>query len=249
MYAVIAVPFFDTPANNRAVKGTVACLSKLLEQVQPPHIVVPVDNGSTDKRGANFARANFEHFVDTVYPLSIAEGVNSGWHLFHDQLMAGEAVAMKHDSDIISTPDDFVDRILSVIESNPDVYLVGPRHNNVNYAEHAEVIRDCGSYYECNFIFGGVQARSPECFRRIGYARQPYGKWGYGDGWDSWKVKRLKKRIMVIKDLCFYELIGHSALSEPEKNHKKAKQAFLRMRSEVMAGTRDIYQEFTGCLQ
>jgi len=250
MFAVICVPFFDTPENDRAEKGTIACLTHLLENIRPPHVVIPVDNGSTDKRGSDFAMANFEHFIEIEHPLSISEGVNSGWHLFHDALMAGDAIAIKHDSDLVTSPDNWVDKIVTFFESDPDIYLVGPRHFNVNYSTHRIVTRDYGHYYDCSFLFGGVQARSTECFKRIGYARQPYGKWGFGDHWDSWRVKYLKKRIVTLKNVVFDELVGHSALSEEEKkqHQERARQSLMKLQRRVSSGAIDIYQEFTGCL-
>jgi hypothetical protein len=241
--AIIAVPFFDTAENERSAV-TIEVLTQLLEVVPAPHVVIPVNNGSSDRAAVEFARGEFPHFLDLAEPLSISGGVNSAWHLFHDELQAGEAVAFKHDNDLRVTPTNWVDTILEFIDAHPDVYLVGVRNVSVDYADWPHLRGDMGSWYETIFTYGGLQARSPACFAQIGYARQPYGRWGWGDHWDSWRVMHLGKRLAVLKDFEFQQLVGHSSLPDADKqeHHDRARGAYLDMRAEVVLGKREIYE-------
>jgi hypothetical protein len=248
--AVIVVPFYDTLENNRAKRGTIETLKHLLDTIDRSHTVIPVDNGSTDKRGTEFARKNFPDFLEISEPMSISEGVNSGWRMYQDELINGEAVAIKHDNDLVVTSDEWVDALIDLFCAEPDIYLAGPRNALVEYSQDEWGLHmvDRGSYYESQFIYGGVQARSPLAFRDIGYARQPYGKWGYGDHWDTWRVKRLGKRLAVLKDYEFEGLVGHSALERDEKNEHRilAKEAFLQLQRDVIDGKRTVYERFSG---
>jgi len=247
MYAVIAVPFFDSTENKRA-GCTMKCLEHLARTIQAPHVVIPVDNGSQDKGAVGRARELFETVLIMPEPLSIAGGVNSAWHLHHDALMAGEALAVKHDSDLTTWPDDgrWVDEIIRLFTEDPNVYLAGVRAGTHSYNTGGWTRVDHGWWIEAKFVYGGVQVRSPECFKALGYSRQPHGRWGYGDHWDAWRVEHLGKKLGVIKEYYFRPEVGHSALSAKYKktNREIARSKLAQMKTAVVKGRRPVFEKF-----
>jgi hypothetical protein len=112
MRAIIAVPFFDTPENGRS-GSTRRTFATLRGQVDRPNLIVAVDNGSTDKRALHDVAELADVMVVLDQPHSIAYGVNVAWHLYEDELLRGESVAVKHDSDIIIADSSWLDRMPS----------------------------------------------------------------------------------------------------------------------------------------
>ena len=219
---------------------TITALNHLRKVREQGHIVAPIDNGSTDTRARDWAVHEFGG-VPRITRASIAEAVNHVWYTYEKYLNAGEMIAIKHDADII-TRGDWVNDILALFRMEPDVYLAGPMFARQKY-EGDWVIEQHPTWFETKFVYGGVQARSPRCWRAIGYARQPYGFWGWSDHYDAWRVKHLGKKLAVVETCYFVELDkDHSAIPDQEKEeHKeKGRMAFKRLIRQIERGERDI---------
>jgi len=248
MRAIVTVPFFDTVRNNRA-RATIAVFSALLEQVRPPHVIVAVDNGSEDLRAVEWLQKENApiRLVTIPEPMSVAQGVNSGWVLYEDELDAGEAVAVKYDSDMIVSDDRWLQMCLEFIEQHPDYGLVGPRLRAI-----APLTKEGGAtgpnYIETTFLHGAVAMRSPVMWKKVGYARNPGGRWGYQDHWDSWRCEKAGLRIAALSTVYADAIAGSSALTREHKRtlFKPGREGLERLQGEVNKGTRPLREEFDG---
>lgn len=242
--AVIAVPFFDTPENGRA-KHTIDAIGHLADVIAPPHRVYAIDNGSTDpSAGMWIKRRNMCNLVTYNKPASIAQAVNWVWHEFERHLDEGVMIAVKHDSDLQITPHDqgWVDNLLHLFNANPDIYLGGVRFDVHDYLGSNWVKEDHKWWFESPFVYGGVQARSPIGWKKIGYSRQPWGRWGWGDHWDAFRVDHLGGKMGILWDYEFKQTHKQGALGQEYKREcrEKALEAFGKLQEEVKNGTRPI---------
>lgn len=249
--AVIAVPFFDTPENGRAV-ATSAALMWLYLTLGDRHTIVPVDNGSTDKSAWNWCVEFFPQAIQLDEPHGIAHAVNLAWSGYHDALMAGEAIAVKHDSDLICNRLDgldgqgwWVEDIVEVFCRRPDVWIMGPRNRmHGDYKDWIE--KEWQGWIEAPFVYGGIQARSPACFSEIGYSRQPSGRWGWADHWDTHRVKHAGKKLGVLWNWEFFEIAKKPALEESyrKRNSDVAVKAFGKLQEQLREGEIPLFESF-----
>lgn len=248
MIAIVAVPFFDTEENDRSGL-TIETLAYLRDTLQPRHKIVPVDNGSTDRTTYDWLVQYWppREFLWLKEPHSIAEGVNAAWRTFEHLLNDGRAVAVKHDSDLSIMPSDgaWIEEILAIFEEYPDVYLAGVR-GSVDQSINPEwILEDHNHWFVAPFVPGGCQARSPLAWRDIGYSRQPYGRWGWGDHWDAFRVDYLKKKCALLWNYTFDHKHKGALMLELRETHvRKALGAFEVMIQEVIQGTRPVREEF-----
>jgi len=244
MRAVIAVPFFDTPENDRA-GSTRRTFATLRGQVERPHLIIGVDNGSTDKSALRDVAELADSMVILGEPHSIAYGVNTAWKLYEDELLRGESVAVKHDSDLNIKQNDWLSRMMDL--ANEISGLIGPRHARIDYSTWGELRKDNGHWWESNFVHGGVTMRTPECFRAIGYTWQPYGRWGWQDNFDCRRIREnTDLKIAIFKDLVFESHVGHSALPRDEKKaiQDRGRQNLVKRLREIASGEHPLYQDF-----
>lgn len=245
MRAIISVTFCDTRENMRA-GATILCLTRLMRQVKPPHVIAAVDNGSTDLTAWTWVQSwpRLEgHRIEE--PMSIAQGVNTGWRPYEDELMRGDAVAIKFDSDMIVTSDDWVDVLLGILESDVgEIGLIGP---------YIEILgppqgEDRNGWVLTPFLHGAVAARSPAAFRAIGYCKQPHGRWGWGDHWDVYRVHVAGLKCATVPTLMTRALTGHGVFSRAEKEpmRARAREALVKMISGLYAGTISPFQPYDG---
>jgi hypothetical protein len=217
-------------------------------QVDRPNLIVGVDNGSTDKSALHDVAELADLMVVLDEPHSIAYGVNYAWHLYHDELMRGESAAVKHDSDLNVEQNDWLPRLIRLANENPDLGLIGPRHARINYDTWGRLGEDHGEWWESNFIHGGVAMRTPAGFEAIGYAWQPYGRWGWQDHFDCHRINdRTDLKIGIVKDLVFEGHVGHSALSRDEKDsiRSKGRDNLANEMRLIKRGERPVFQEFS----
>ena len=246
MRAIIAVPFFDTPENGRS-GATRRTFATLRGQIEPPHQIVAVDNGSTDKSAYHDVSELADTLVVLDEPHSIAYGVNFAWHLYEDAIMRGEAVAVKHDSDLNVVQSDWLDVLLSLASEHSDLALVGPKHSRIEYGKNW-VLKDHDTWFESPFVHGGVAMRTPKGFETIGYAWQPYGRWGWQDHFDCKRIRQFTAlKIGIVKGLQFEQHIGHSALSREDKEEIRAKgnENLFAELDRIKSADRPVFQEFT----
>lgn len=249
MIAIIAVPYFDTVENNRASTATIPTLAALRTLVPPPHVVVPVDNGSTDKTATNWARRKGYAGTLTVLPepLSIAEGVNSGWHRYHDLLASGEAVAVKHDSDLILPYRGWPDAFIDILSRNPEIGMLGAVVPTIDYDNKRRFKRnDHGDWWEAGFIFGALTMRSPEAFKTIGYMRTPKGRYGWDDHYDCARIAKMGRKLGVAADFRWAGLALNSCLDREGKDVYGGKAAMAELATEIKRGERPLYEPFKG---
>jgi len=230
MRALIAVTWFDTKENRRS-DATRHTLDILRGQVRSPHLIIGVDNGSTDKSALKDATRLCDHLIVLDQPRSIAYGVNSAWHLYEDEILAGKTVAVKHDSDINVQQENWLDVLLDLVEKHPDIGLIGPRFKRQEYNNNWWVLEDHDKWFESQFLYGAMAMRTPSGFRAIGYAWNPYGRWGWQDHYDCRRIREnTSLKVAVVKDLVFEERVGRSALPE---SHKEAIRESGRINLQV----------------
>lgn len=245
MRAVIAVTYFDTPENNRA-RSTARTFATLRGQIEPPHLIVAVDNGSTDK----YALHDVAEIADTMIvfdePHSIAYGVNFAWHLYEDEILRGDMVAIKHDSDLNVIGNDWLNVAFEIIKDNPDMALLGPKHSRIDYSDWD--LQSHERWFESKFLHGGVAIRTPVGFKTIGYAWQPHGRWGWQDHYDCRRItENTDLKIGLMKDYKFAQHIGHSALSREDKEgmRAKGKSNLVERLGAIRDSKHPLYQDFT----
>lgn len=241
--AVVAVPFCDTEENHRS-GATLHTLRTLAKQLDERHVIIPVDNGSTDLTAWEWLgdQPRFAS-IRTETPLSIAQGVNSAWRYYEDQLAQGEMVAIKHDSDTVVSEPDWLERIIEIIQREPRIGLMGPWLKLIGRPD----VGNRGGWFEMPFLHGAISVRSPVAFRAIGYARNPHGRWGHQDHWDVFRVHKAGL-ICGIVDIMAYSHIGRAVFSRAEKVDmiSQSQAALSKMQAEVRAGKRDIYEPYEG---
>jgi hypothetical protein len=245
---VVAVPFFDSKENRRHYRATYPTLNILKDVLDPRHIIFPVDNGSTDDRTWQWLNDTrpFEHFTRIDEPQSIAYGVNAAWHPFHDDLMAGSILALKYDSDIWINPSihDAIEMLAKLDEIDPSVGLAGIAYNTHDYSDKnpADVRK---KYFYYRFIYGAVSLRTSAGFRAIGYCKNPHGRWGYQDLWDSFRTSKAGLKKAVLRGYAFRQITGTGSLLAHEKDEIKdaGHKALIQLQREVNKGKRPIFQE------
>lgn len=245
MYAVIAVPFFDSPENKRT-KITKKVLKALREQIKPPDIIVPVDNGSVTRSTWNWIKMSrkFPHAKSFDNPRSTSAGVNYAWYDYHQDLMTGKAVAVKFDSDIVMADDDWLQQLKAVV-SVDGVGLAGPRNPKQIYNPGEWMIKNHGAWMETPFVYGAVVMRSPTAFRKIGYMRQPWGRYSWDDHWDVYRVKHVGLKVATLAVTEWKQLSKLSCVvgEEKEENLKKGERALNQM---IQLLKLDIFSPFQG---
>lgn len=246
MGLAIVMPVYDTLENNRG-DTTCGVLERLGRVKRPQDKVVVVWNGGDDERALEYALES--DAVDCVLDMGgahpIADAVNEGWWLYEGEIWSGELLATKFDSDIEVCPDiGWQDEIERVLRADEDVWLAGVMNGGQEYTGRW-VIEDHGFWYEVPFVYGGVQVRSPECFRRIGYSKQPYGRWGWGDHWDTRRVEFAGKKLAVTKKCQFVQRSSRSSITSEEKSEcmKRGRDELLRMLSRLRSGELPLFQE------
>ncbi|HUW10977.1 MAG TPA: hypothetical protein VM537_14700 [Anaerolineae bacterium] len=242
MRAVIAVPFYDTLENGRsmATKETLNSLRGL----DCRHAIVPVDNGSTYIAAFELARDIYPAAMRLSEPRSVAHAVNAAWAPFHDELVRGDMIAVKLDSDVEVLGAGWLEQIIDGILTTPNIGLLGVRHpEDVPLPEtmyHGVLVGD--------FVRGSCVARSPECFRAIGYCRHPGDtRWGWQDHWDCFRAKTAGFRVGRIPSLSLRSRCEQDALPEAIKTVERAKgrEALVQWMSEVRNGKRPLFEEAT----
>lgn len=246
MRAVIAVPFFDTEENGRA-GITRDTLCDLYYDLDSRHVIVPVDNGSTDLSTWEWIQTirPFHSALRLEEPRPVACAVNTAWHQFHDELVRGDAIAVKFDSDIEvqSHHEDWIEHIIDILLRVPEIGLIGPRL--IGKPPHIE--RPYYGIVETEFVYGATVARSPTCFRAIGYCRNPGDvRWGWDDHWDCFRAKMAGLKLVVDPYIETGLRCTQSALPGGIRDAERARgrEALVRWMAEVHAGRRGIYEEF-----
>ena len=249
MKAIVTVPFFDTKENERG-DITRKVLSRLLDQVKSPHVIVPVDNGSTDISTWNWIEESglFPEAIRLIRPRSTASGVNAGWVGYHEQLVSGSAIAVKYDSDIFVDSDNWLDLMLETISNNPQIGIIGPRARAQDYTGKW-LLNDHGDWWETSFVYGAIAVRSAPAFRAIGYMKQPYGKWGWDDHWDVARIKYTNLCLAVMSNIEWVQVSRRSCLNDGDKEEcrTKGKKKFLEMKRGLSNGKINVYQHPSFC--
>jgi GT2 family glycosyltransferase len=97
------------------------CLESLhAGATQAAHEIVVVDNGSTDGGLETIRRWPAVHVIENGANLGFARACNIGIRATH-----GETVLLLNSDTIV--PPGAIDRLLAILESRPDVAIVGPR--------------------------------------------------------------------------------------------------------------------------
>jgi hypothetical protein len=253
MRAIISIPFFDT-AKNRRSTSTIACIQRLTAQVDGRHTVVVVDNGSTELATWRWLQEPKQkaRIVSVRVPnqMSVAQGVNTGWGIFEDELDSGAATAVKLDSDTVVAANDWIERILALLQEYPQVGLAGPYLRIEGPAKHKRSGGISGSdWVETDYVPGAVCARSPAYWRSCGYARNPCGRWGWQDHWDVWRCRRAGLKMVIFgADMEAHALIGSGSLSREHKRELWApgREALMELQKEVETGKRALREPFDG---
>ena len=268
MRLIIAVPFFNTEENRRhfCVKRV---LERLREQVGLSHCVVPVDNGSTDTRCWEWLQEEEGFYpMRTPEPASISQGVNAGWRPWHDEMVRGEAIGVKFDSDMMAD-DGWVDAMVNAIMVNDTetwdgqvLGLVGLHVQRHPDPPPKDAPRGPGGVIKVPFLHGACMARTPIAFSAIGYEKHPFlpellpenadpdlpwGRWGYGD---HWTVQRLNfaQFYCGMLDILVRGVFGAGSLSREEKKEiiGVAHESLDRMVEMLDGGEIGPYQEYDG---
>lgn len=250
MIGIIAVPFFDTPENRRG-EITRSVLCSLYYDLDCRHIIIPVDNGSTDLTTWNWISACswFPHAI--LQPTqSVAHAVNAAWHLFEGNLLRGEAIAVKCDSDwalrsTVGSGRDWLEHIIEIFECPDPPGLLGPRLlGELDWSTGDTRV----GWMPTTFVRGTVVARSPECFQAIGYCRHPGDvMWGWQDHWDCFRAQQAGFEIGVLSTSTIYlpQEWPSAALPEDERTRLRAegRVAYIQWQAEVRRGERSVYEE------
>jgi len=250
MIGVIAVPFFDTPENQRG-ETTRATLRDIYYDLDPGHTVVPVDNGSTDLSTWEWLQETFKAFplaVRLEKPQSVAYAVNVAWRPFENVLLSGDAVAVKCDSDwapraTAGPKRNWLARIIEVFEQPDPPGLLGPTLIGELDWRTGDV-RD--GWEVTTYVRGTVVARSPECFRAIGYCRHPGDvRWGWQDHWDCFRARRAELEVGVLTNCRICPRTEQNSLPEEERTRWRAegRAAYVQWIAEVIRGERGLYEE------
>jgi GT2 family glycosyltransferase len=96
------------------------CLESLREGVRAAHETIVVDNGSTDGSVAALARWPKVRVVENGANLGFARATNAGI-----RASAGEALLLLNNDTVV--PPAAIDRLFEILESRPEVAVVGPR--------------------------------------------------------------------------------------------------------------------------
>ena len=251
MIGVIAVPFFDTPENERG-EITRATLRDIYYDLCPGPTVVPVDNGSTDLSTWEWLQGSFKAFplaMRLEEPRSVAHAVNAAWRPFHNTLLSGDAIAVKCDSDwapraTMGPKRDWLARIIEIFERPDPPGLLGPELIGEYDWRVPDGKRE--GWEQTVYVRGTAVARSPECFRAIGYCRHPGDvRWGWQDHWDCFRARRAGLKVGVLTNCKIYLRCEQSSLPEDERTRHRARgrAAYLQWMDEVNRGERGLYEE------
>ena len=270
MKAIVTVPFFNTAENRRH-----HCVKRVLEalrtQVKPPNVIVPVDNGSTDVRCWEWLQCtNGFHALRIPTPMSISQGVNTGWRPWEDEMIHDQAVGVKFDSDMIAD-DGWVEKLLHAIEiNNKEMWegrvlgLVGlqvARHPN---PPPDDAPRGPGGIVRVSFVHGACVARTPIGFAAIGYEKHPFyekflpanadmslpwGRWGFGDHWTQQRINAVVMYSALLPDVRVTGIFGDGSINREQKRaiYAVAQLSGDEAVRQLAAGEIGPYQEFDGC--
>lgn len=248
MIGIIAVPFFDTPENGRG-QVTREVLCSLHYDLGPRHIIIPVDNGSTDLTTWNWINDGpgmwFPQAVRQSAQ-SVAHAVNAAWRPFEGNLFRGEAIAVKCDSDwalrsTVGPGREWLEHIITIFERPDPPGLLGP-------TLLGELDWRTGDMREgwapTTYVHGTVVARSPACFRAIGYCRHP-GDVRWQDHWDCFRAMRAGFQIGVLTTSTIYLRDCQSSLPEEKRTawRKEGRAAYLQWQAAVRRGERGLYEK------
>jgi N-acetylglucosaminyl-diphospho-decaprenol L-rhamnosyltransferase len=120
----------------------VRCLQSLHDHpVARPHEIIVVDNGSTDASAEAARRWPDVRVIQTGHNLGFAGGNNVGI-----QASAGANLLLLNSDTLV--PPHAVDRLLEVLDSHPDVAIVGPRVVDANGRAELSFGRMVGPFSE-----------------------------------------------------------------------------------------------------
>jgi len=117
------------PAHNQ-LECCTQCVQSLILAARGPFKLILVDNGSTDGVGAYFDSVPGATVVHTGRNLGFAAGTNAG--LAH---VEGHALLLNSDTII---PNGALDALVSVLDRDPAIGLVGPRTNCASGAQQID---------------------------------------------------------------------------------------------------------------
>jgi len=266
---VVAVPFFNT-AENRRHHCVKRVLETLRKQVRPPHVIVPVDNGSTDTRCWEWLRCtNGFYALRIPEPMSISRGVNTGWRPWEDDMLNEKAVGIKFDSDMIAAA-GWLEKLLAAIKLNNTEMWNGKVLGQVGLrvARHPDpppddAPRGPGGIVEVPFVHGACVARTPIAFAAIGYEWHPFyekflpahadmslpwGRWGYGDHWTQQRLRAACFYSAILPDVRVTGIFGDGSISRRDKAKILGVAQLSRDEAvrQLDAGEIGYHQEFDG---
>jgi len=247
MRAVISFVFFDTEENERH-ECTMQAFESVM-QTDPRHVIIAIDNGSTDPRSyqaiSNYDAKRAFAWAKIPEPQSTAYGVNTGWKYFEDSIQRGTSVAVKYDSDIVMPDGLWVEDMLHILAANPDIGLIGPKNPGQKYFGTWRTV-DHNGWFETTFVYGAVVARSPAAFRAIGYMKQPLGRWGWDDHYDTHRIKVAGLKLATLENHTWKQISKKSCLPEDEKRVAEGQRAVINLMQQVTSGSRALYEPFYG---
>jgi len=246
MRGIVTLTYFNSHENNLSTY-TKRTFQHLREQVKYPSIIVAVDNGSEDKSANSAIEQVSDEMIILDKPMSIAYGINIGWYRHREELLSGNALAIKLDADVLIEQDDWLDIAMDTLQSNPEIGILSG-WNEKAYTYQNFVVEERDGWFVSTYAYGITSIRSPQAFCKIGYLWQPYGRWGWGDHYDAKRINRHTDLVIgVSREFSWKQCSPRSALSNELKQEyrKKGKANLLKRMSQIENGQHPVFEDFT----
>ncbi len=173
------------------VEYTKRCLESILKYTRQKIELILVDNGSHDGTSAYFHSIPNAKVIINATNLGVAKGWNQGM-----RLAKGEYILILN-NDIIVGP-DWLENMVRLAESDPEIGLVGPRSNyiagpqivpNVPYKVEGEIQDFIGKWQKKNdlssaefvFVKGFCHLIPRRVFDKVGFYDERFGKGNFED--------------------------------------------------------------------
>ena len=199
------------------------CVESLRKRTQGNYELIFVDNGSLDDTQRYLAQLKQEDPSIQV----IANAKNLGFSAGNNQGIAcatGDYILLLN-NDVILT-DDWLERMIACLESDPAIGVVGPVTNNAvgqqlipvsleqNDAEIQryacmQTLNYVGSWFETHRIIGFCFLMRRAVIERAGTLDDSFGPGGYEDYDYCLRIKQAGYKIMVASDVFVYHIGGH----------------------------------------